>query len=223
MLKGEGLSFRYGPQLPWLIEDFSISVAPGEWVGLSGPSGRGKTTIGKILAGYLASTTGAVSIDGKPAPRRGYHPVQLIFQHPELAINPRWRIDQALNEGYIVSAALLDALQIDPGWLGRWPHELSGGELQRIAVARAFGPGTRYLIADEMTTMLDANTQAQLWHATQLHARAHRLGVLVISHEQALLTRLCDRVIELDREEGRGNREQGTGNREERRTTTDGR
>ncbi|MDW7991244.1 MAG: ATP-binding cassette domain-containing protein [Anaerolineae bacterium] len=198
MLEGKGLGFRYGPRRPWVLRDVSISVAPGEVVGLRGPSGQGKTTLAKILAGYLRPVEGQVWVDGQALPQRGYCPVQLIFQHPELAINPRWRMARVLNEGYTPPPDLLEALNIEPGWLTRWPHELSGGELQRFAVARALGPQTRYLIADEMTTMLDANTQAQIWQVVLAHARQRRIGVLAISHDQTLLARISDRILTLD-------------------------
>lgn len=198
MLKSEQLAFRYGAKQPWVLQDVTFTVAPGEIVGISGVSGRGKTTLGKLLAGYLEPTAGRVTLDGQVLPRRGYCPVQLIFQHPELAVNPRWRIEQILTESHDPAVTLLEALSIDPHWLTRWPHELSGGELQRVAVARALSPHTRYLIADEMTAMLDANTQAQIWHVVLDYAREQQLGVLVISHEAALLQRLCQRVLRLD-------------------------
>jgi peptide/nickel transport system ATP-binding protein/Fe3+-transporting ATPase len=196
MLKGENLCFRYRKDLPWVIQKFSIEVAPGEIVGLSGPSGFGKTTLGKLLAGYLQPTAGSVTVDGKPLPMRGYCPVQLIFQLPELAISPRWRIAQVLNEGQSPEPALLKALNIDKSWLSRWPHELSSGELQRVAVARALGARTRYLIADEMTAMLDANTQALIWSAVIDYAKQTHLGILAISHDAALLQRLCHRSVD---------------------------
>ena len=121
--------------------------------------------------------------------------MQIIFQHPELALNPRWRIARALSESGETPAELLSSLGIEPGWLTRWPHELSGGELQRIAVARALRPQTRYLIADEMTSMLDAVTQAQIWHVILDFVRRQKVGLLAISHEAALLGRICDRTI----------------------------
>ncbi|WP_347277870.1 ATP-binding cassette domain-containing protein [Leptolyngbya sp. FACHB-711] len=177
--------------------DFSLVIAPGERVGLMGPSGFGKTTLGKLLAGYLTPTAGTVTVNSQLLPLRGYSPVQLIFQNPELAVNPRWRVRQILQEGHLPAPELLDRLGIHKNWLDRYPHELSGGELQRIAVARVLNPATHYLIADEMTAMLDANTQALIWQAVLSYTRTHEIGLLVISHEFALLKRLCDRIIDV--------------------------
>lgn len=196
MLSADGVSFRYSPRQSWILREATISVGPGEIVGLKGPSGQGKTTLGKILAGYLKPASGKVTVDGRPLPGKGYCPVQIIFQHPELAVNPRWRIRRILSEGHEPSPELARDLSIDGSWMKRWPNELSGGELQRICVSRALGPGTRYIVADETTAMLDAITQAQIWHAIGVHARTRGVGVLAISHEVALLGRVCDRIVD---------------------------
>jgi peptide/nickel transport system ATP-binding protein len=196
MLVGKQLSFRYSPRDSWILRNFDLAIAPGEIVGLTAPSGFGKTTLGKLLAGYLMPLQGSVMVNDQPLPLKGYSPVQLIFQNPELAVNPRWRVRQILQEGHIPSADLLDKLGVHQNWLNRYPHELSGGELQRIAVARVLNPATRYVIADEMTAMLDANTQALIWQAMLNYTRTHQVGLLVISHELALLKRLCDRIID---------------------------
>jgi len=196
MLIGNQLAFRY-PRHELILRDFDIAIEPGEVVGLSAPSGFGKTTLSKLLAGYLTPLKGRVILDNAPLPTRGYSPVQMIFQNPELAVNPRWRIHKILAENQPPDRLLLNALSIHPSWLDRYPHELSGGELQRIAVARVLNPATRYLIADEMTAMLDANTQALIWQTVLEYARSQNLGLLVISHETALIKRLCDRSIHL--------------------------
>jgi peptide/nickel transport system ATP-binding protein/Fe3+-transporting ATPase len=202
MLKGEGLWFRYGAQLPWVVQDRSLTVAPGQVVGLMAPSGYGKTTLGKLLAGFLAPTRGQITLDEQPLPTQGYCPVQLVFQNPELAVNPRWRIDRILREGHPPQLHYLDALGIHPGWLTRYPHELSGGELQRVAIARVLNRQTRYLIADEMTAMLDANTQALIWQVILEFARQNQVGVIAISHDRPLLERLCHSVLRTQVDDG---------------------
>lgn len=195
-LEGRNIGFRYGSG-PWVLRGADIAIEEGEFVGLAGPSGRGKSTLARILSGYELPHEGDVRMDGQPLPNSGYHPVQLVFQHPEKAVNPRLNMRRILNEGWQPDREFRTALGIADEWLGRYPNELSGGELQRFCVARALGPKTRFLIADEMTTMLDAITQAQIWGAVTEIARERRLGVLVISHERRLLDRLCGRVVEL--------------------------
>lgn len=197
MLKGNDLWFRYGDRLPWVVQSQSLAVAPGEVVGIMAPSGYGKTTLGKLLTGYLSPLKGQVTVAGRSLPSKGYCPVQMIFQNPELSVNPRWRIQQILQESSAPDAKRLEALGIHPGWLSRYPHELSGGELQRVAIARLLNPATRYLIADEMTAMLDANTQALIWQVMLAFAKQQQVGLVVIAHDLPLLRRLCDRILTL--------------------------
>lgn len=197
MLKGNNLWFRYGNRQPWVVENRSLVVAPGEVLGLIAPSGYGKTTLGKLLAGYLLPAKGTVTIEGRSLPKKGYCPVQLVFQNPELSVNSRWRVRQLLQEGCPPDPAYLEALGIHPGWLSRYPHELSGGELQRIAIARILNPSTQYLIADEMTAMLDANTQALIWQAVLSFTAKQQVGLVAISHDASLLQKLCDRTLML--------------------------
>lgn len=196
LLKGEHLGFRYGKG-PWILQGVNFEVESGEVVGITGPSGCGKTTLGRVLAGYENPVEGRVTLNGNPLPKKTYNPVQLVFQHPEKAVNDRWHMKNILQEGWTPQDEILEALGIEKTWLKRWPNELSGGELQRFCVARALGSQTKFLIADEMTTMLDAITQAQIWHVVLDEAKKQNIGIVVISHEQYLIQRLCDRVIKL--------------------------
>ncbi|KKG12784.1 nickel ABC transporter ATP-binding protein [Methanosarcina sp. 2.H.T.1A.6] len=196
-LKGENISFGYKKN-NLILNNVNISVDRGEVLGLIGDSGSGKSTLCKILAGYENDHKGNVSIDGKEIPSKGYNPVQLVFQHPEKAVNPKWKMKDILNEGHIVPQNILDSFGIKKSWLNRWPNELSGGELQRFALARALSPETKFLIADEITTMVDAITQAQIWSIVLDIVKELNIGVLVVSHEKKLIKRLCHDVVYLD-------------------------
>ena len=195
-LKAENISFRYTED-SYVLKNINFEIESGEVIGLTAPSGYGKTTLAKILAGYQEPENGRVTIEGDDTAPNGYNPVQLIFQHPEKAVNPKWKMRKILNETEMPSDELLKAMGIERGWLERWPSELSGGELQRFCVARALSKKTKFIIADEMTTMLDAITQAQIWNTVLEYARLYNIGVIVISHDPNLLNRVCSRVVDL--------------------------
>lgn len=195
LLVGRDLWFSYGDEP--VVRGVDVTVLPGEVVGLRGPSGCGKTTVGRLLGGLLVPDAGSVTVDGDLLPRRGLSPVQVILQHPDSAVDPRWRLRDILAEAGPPDDALLAELSIAPGWMDRFPNELSGGELQRIAVARALRTGAPYLVADEISAMLDPITQAQLWQVLLRRVRAGQLGVLAVSHDDALLAVVADRIIDL--------------------------
>ena len=265
-LEAKGIRFSYGKQP--VLDGFDLVVEPGERIALHAPSGTGKTTLCRILAGYLQPASGAVLVDGLPLPRRGTSPVQLIAQHPERMMDPAITIRRSLAEattdpadaaalaswergGRIAISAknrkssadmrktkpencafppmictesprldendrqptfdrtpeepagggflprLLDALGIQRAWLERFPSELSGGELQRCCIARALIARPRYLICDEISTMLDAATQAYLWRFLIDHAQANGIGMVLVTHSDALLNRIATRIVEL--------------------------
>ena len=195
-LKAQSINFKYRDD-EYILKDIDFTINSGEVVGLVAPSGFGKTTLAKILAGYEKPESGTVTIDGQKNNKKGYSPVQLIFQHPEKSVNPRWKMDKILKEAYLPSKELLDDMGIKKEWLNRWPSELSSGELQRFCVVRALSPETKFLIADEMTTMLDAITQAQIWNVVLNHVKKYNIGLVVISHEKSLIDRICDRIVDL--------------------------
>lgn len=196
-LEGKNLYFRYDRKKPWILEDVSIKIEKGQSLAVSAPSGFGKTTLALLLAGYLEPVKGEILLDGRPLPRKGFCPVQLILQHPEKAINPRWRLRRILEESGQQKEEVLDAFGIERGWLNRFPRELSGGELQRFCVARALLSGADYLICDEVSTMLDAITQAQLWKVILEEARRRNMGILAITHNQHLARRIAEKTIDL--------------------------
>lgn len=196
-LRAENISFRYDRKSPWILKNVDLTLDAGERVALTGPSGCGKSTLSKILAGYLEPTEGQVLLGGKPLPTRGYSPVQLIYQHPEQAVNPRWKMERTLKECWEPDEELLKEMGIESEWLKRWPSELSGGELQRFCIARVLGPQTRFLVCDEITTMLDVITQAQIWKLLLERAHERDLGMAVVTHNMALAEKVCSRIVSL--------------------------
>ena len=197
ILEAKNIEFGYDPKYK-ILDKISMSFGTNEIVGLIGPSGCGKSTFSKILAGYIKPQGGEVLFDGKRLPKSGYCPIQLIYQHPEKAVNPKWKMKQVLAEGWDIDRKTLADLGIKEEWLTRWPNELSGGELQRFCIARALGPNTKYIIADEMTTMLDAITQASIWQVIVKICRERNIGLLAVTHNHSLAERICDRIINFD-------------------------
>jgi len=196
-LEARNISFRYNDRSPWILKDVSLNVQTGERVGLLGPSGRGKSTLIKLMAGYLKPIEGEILLDGKPLPVKGTSPVQLIYQHPEKAINPRWKMKKVLQESGMYKEEIMNRLGIEKDWLERYPRELSGGELQRFCVARSLFVGTQMLLADEISTMLDVITQAQIWNFLIEETEARNIGMVVVSHNRELLKKVCTGVVEL--------------------------
>lgn len=198
LLEAKNIDFSYTKGQP-ILKNVSIEIQEGESVALVGPSGCGKSTLSKILSGYLTPDLGSVLFAKKPLPQKGYCPVQLIYQHPEKAVNPKWKMKKILTEGWNPDKSFLDKMGIKQEWLSRYPTELSGGELQRFAIARAMGPETKFIIADEMTTMLDVITQAQIWEVIMEIVKERNMGMLVVTHNRALAEKVCGRIVEFGR------------------------
>ena len=198
-LEVRDLSFWYEEKGRQILSQFSLSADSSERVGIIAPSGFGKTTLCKILSGYETPQSGEVLLDGKTLKEYGtYCPVQMIFQHPEQAVNPRLRMREVLKEGDGISKELIEGLGIEEDWKNRFPQELSGGELQRFCIARALGKGTKYLLCDEITTMLDFITQGQIWNFLIEETKRRGIGMVIVSHSQPLLDHVCTRQIRLN-------------------------
>ena len=196
-LEAKNIYFRYDRKQPWILEDCSVRVDRGECLAISAPSGYGKTTLAMLLSGYIKPVKGEILIDGKVLPEKGVCPVQLIHQHPERAINPRWRLKRVLEESGKIDADVLHAFGIEHEWLDRVPRELSGGELQRFCVARALMSGADYLICDEISTMLDVITQAQIWNVVLEEAKKRNIGLIAVTHNMHLAKKIATRIVDL--------------------------
>lgn len=197
-LEIRNVSYRYTKNGRQILDNFSLTMDNTERIGLTAPSGYGKTTLCRLLAGYLKPDQGEVLLDGKPlSSYKGYCPIQMIWQQPEFAVNPKLRMREVLLEGDQVEERIVRGLGIEDGWLTRFPGELSGGELQRFCIARALGRRTKFLIADEISTMLDLITQSQLWNFLLEEVERRKIGLITVSHNQELMEWVCTRQIKL--------------------------
>ena len=196
-LIGSNISFKYPSSKKYILKDIDIYLDNTKVTGLVGDSGSGKSTLCKILSGYVQKYEGRVTLNGEELPEKEFCPVQLIYQHPEKVMNPKWKMADVLGESWEVPDDLLEDFGIQKSWFTRFPQELSGGELQRFSVLRALNPKTKFLIADEMTTMLDAITQVQILDSVLRIVKDRNMGFLLVSHDMDLVNTICDDVIYL--------------------------
>jgi len=184
----------------------SLKVGPGEIVGLIGESGSGKTTLGRIAAGLERADRGGARIgQGRLDFGRDRRLVQMVFQDPLACFNPRQTIARALAHplrclrglkgGALrrASEGLLEGVGLDPALGSRRPHQLSGGQLQRAAIARALAAGPRFLVCDEAVASLDVSVRAQVLELLDRLRERDRLGILFISHDLGVVQRIADR------------------------------
>ncbi|MGA5316412.1 ABC transporter ATP-binding protein [Streptomyces pseudogriseolus] len=211
MLELRAVTAGYDRRAP-VVRDANLTVAPGEAVGLLGPSGCGKSTLARVAALLHRPDAGEVVLDGTPvrgfrhrAPREQRTAIGVVFQQPRLAADPRLRLADLIAEplratGRRASAAdrvaeLADTVGLTPDLLGRRPHEVSDGQLQRACLARALALHPRWLVCDEMTAMLDASTTAALVRVVEDYRASTGAGLLSVGHDRTLLNRWCDRAV----------------------------
>jgi peptide/nickel transport system ATP-binding protein len=224
LLSLDDVSVRYGGRSVSAVRDLSLSLAPGEILGLVGESGSGKTTVGYAILGHLGAgrvTGGAIRFSGRNllafrksdwARLRGRE-IGMVFQEPQSALNPAYSIGEQIAEGLRhhfglrSDAARTRALD----WITRvhlpqpeaiyrrFPHQLSGGQLQRSVIAMAFALEPKLVVMDEPTTGLDVTTQARILELVAGLCSSTGVALLYISHNLAVVAQLCDRVIVMQR------------------------
>lgn len=187
------------------VDRVSMSVARGEILGIVGESGSGKTTICKAALGLHGMAAGQVTLDGKAAALSDGK-MQMVFQDPLSSLNPRQTIAEAIAiplrlhglAGRGNMAETIDALLKDVGlgaqFRNRFPHELSGGQLQRAAIARALATRPRVLFADEAVSKLDVSVRAQILNLLKRLRDSHELTIVFVTHDLHVARFLCDRI-----------------------------
>ena len=197
------------------VDHVDVDVKKGECLGIIGESGCGKSTLARILCGLLTANDGSIrfqgeTLNGKNAfqARRFRSQLQMIFQNPQQTFNPREKLIRAMmepirnfklastkEEGLELIRSMLETVGITQDQLQRYPHEISGGQAQRIAIARALMVNPQLVVADEITSMLDVSVQAQIVRLLLKEKEKRNLAVIFISHDLEVIQAVCESVI----------------------------
>ena len=205
----------FGTTRNQVLFDVSLKVSQGTCLGILGESGSGKSTLGRVICGLLKPDTGEVKIQDLSvyASRNGRKNLQkrlsVVFQDYTTSANPRFRVKEIIAEGLAArernqkirldrleeTNRLLELVELDPSYANRYPHELSGGQLQRVCIARAVACQPEIILFDEAISSLDAHTQVQIMDL--LHDLKEKLGLtyIFITHDLTSVTYLCDDVL----------------------------
>lgn len=205
----------FGTTRNQVLFDVSLKVSQGTCLGILGESGSGKSTLGRVICGLLKPDTGEVKIQDVSvyASRNGRKNLQkrlsVVFQDYTTSANPRFRVKEIIAEGLAArernqkirldrleeTNRLLELVGLDPSYANRYPHELSGGQLQRVCIARAVACQPEIILFDEAISSLDAHTQVQIMDL--LHDLKEKLGLtyIFITHDLTSVTYLCDDVL----------------------------
>jgi len=209
-----GTGRRFGAARPLrALDSVSLEIAPGEIIGLVGESGSGKTTLGKAILGAYKPTSGHIHYSGRDLanlPQGDWgmlrRDLQMIFQDPLSSFNPRFTIESSLSLPLRLHricpkdrihdevTRLVKRVGLGPEHARRYPHELSGGQLQRVAVARAISVKPRIIVADEPVSKLDVSVRAQVLNLLKRMNRETGVSLIFITHDLGVARFLCDRI-----------------------------
>jgi peptide/nickel transport system ATP-binding protein len=197
---------RRGGGLVRAVAGASIAVDAGQIVGLVGESGCGKSTLARAAVGLVPVTSGSIRFEGREVTTLTRHArpaelvrLQLVFQNPYSSLNPRRKVGSQIADGMTQASTttvpeLCELVGLPSNAARRFPHEFSGGQRQRIAIARALAAGPSVIVLDEPLASLDASAQAQLANLLVELSRELRLGLLLISHDLAIVRHVADTV-----------------------------
>ena len=192
------------------VDGVSFDIAQGECLGLIGESGSGKSTVANMIARLLEPTEGQIFLDGenvtKTDVRTVCRKVQMVFQSPQESFDPRRTLGDGIGESLLTAgqsaaesreevARLLEAVGLPADFARRYPHEVSGGQCQRAAIARALAIEPKLLLCDEATSALDVTVQAEIVSLLAHLMRGHGMACLFICHDIALAQGFCDRLL----------------------------
>jgi oligopeptide/dipeptide ABC transporter ATP-binding protein len=211
-LEAAGLDFAYGRGHPLAVDSVDLAIAAGETLGIVGESGSGKTTLGRLLIGALEPSAGRVAVEGRPWSEIGRKDqsrrhVQMVFQDPYGSLNPQRTPIETVAEVIRVwervrrpeadrrAVALLAEVGLAEDAMRRTPRKLSGGQCQRVGIARALAADPEVLIADEPTSSLDLSVQAQILNLLRELRERRRLALVLISHDLSIVRYATERAL----------------------------
>ncbi len=212
--KSEYQSSLFSVSRQQVLHDVSFKVKEGSCLGILGESGSGKSTIGRVLSGLLKPDNGQVTIDGLDVykTREGRNTlkrsISIVFQDYTTSVNPRFTVEKCIKEGLKLykkrggsfdfkeeTVKLLKQVGLDETYMHRYPHELSGGQLQRVCIARAIACHPRIILFDEAISSLDAHTQVQLMDLLKDLQDKYNLTYVFVTHDLTAITYICDEVL----------------------------
>lgn len=218
LLEVKNLNKRYtsglfGTRKVSAVKDVSFNINKGEIFGLIGGSGCGKTSVTKMILGILKPTSGSIWFNGEEISKfksrqwqKLRKDIQVVFQHPQMTFNPRrniyfaclepirlHKLNNSMSEHDMVMH-MINRVGISKDQLKKYPHEISGGQAQRISIARALSLNPKLLICDEPTSMLDVSVQAQILNLIKEANQKYGVTMLFISHDLEVIQSMCTRV-----------------------------